>query len=151
MELYPDFKELLTLFIGKKIDFLIIGGYALALHGYPRFTGDLDIFINNSRDNVSKIVQALDEFGFGSLGLTAEDFLQRETVIQLGVAPVRVDLLTSLSGLSWNEADSNKVIREMNGLMIPFISKSDLIQNKKASGRLQDLADIEHLQSNDRK
>ena len=109
MEVQPDFKELLALFNDHRVSYMIVGGYALAFHGAPRFTGDLDIFVQPDHENAQRIVAALAAFGFASLGLTAADFEQPDQVIQLGVAPVRVDIITSITGVSWTEAVAGKV------------------------------------------
>jgi hypothetical protein len=104
MEVQPDFRELLALFNDHRVSYMIVGGYALAFHGAPRFTGDLDTFIKPDHENALRIVAALDALGFASLGLTATDFERVDQVIQLGVSPVRIDLLTSITGVSWDEA-----------------------------------------------
>ncbi|MCX5801856.1 MAG: nucleotidyl transferase AbiEii/AbiGii toxin family protein [Candidatus Eisenbacteria bacterium] len=109
MEVVSDFKELLSLFNELRVDFVIVGGYALAFHGAPRFTGDLDVLVRPEPENARRIAEALERFGFKSAGLTAEDFLHPDRVIQLGVAPVRVDIMTSLTGVTSEEAFSGKV------------------------------------------
>jgi hypothetical protein len=109
MEVQTDFRDLLALFNAHKVDYIIVGGYALAFHGVPRYTGDIDIFIKPDSKNAKRILLALDEFGFKSLKLTIDDFVNPETVVQLGVVPVRIDLLTSLTDLSWEEAFSGRV------------------------------------------
>jgi hypothetical protein len=110
MEVQPDFKELLALFNDHRVSYVIVGGYALAFHGAPRFTGDLDIFVKPDHENATRIITALDTFGFASLGLTAVDFESPDQVIQLGVPPVRVDLITSISALSWDEVFATQVL-----------------------------------------
>ncbi len=145
MEIQRDFKELLALLNAHKVEYVVVGGYALAFHGVPRYTGDLDIFINVESHNAQKIVNALDEFGFGSLGLSKEDFSSPDTVIQLGVAPVRVDIITSLTGVSWTDAYSHRLTGRYDDLPVFFIDRGDLIKNKKSLGRHRDLADIESL------
>ena len=143
--LNPDFKELLRLFNSKEVEYLVVGGYAMAAHGYPRYTGDIDIWIWTNSDNARKILGALDEFGFGNLGLQESDFLKSEQVIQFGFAPARVDILTDIDGVSFRDCWARKVMLDFDGLAVPFIGKADLIQNKKASNRLQDQADLEKL------
>ena len=110
MEVQPDFKELLALFNDHRVSYVIVGGYALAFHGAPRFTGDLDIIVKPDHENATRIITALDTFGFASLGLTAVDFESPDQVIQLGVPPVRVDLITSISALSWDEVFATQVL-----------------------------------------
>ena len=109
MEVQPDFRDLLELFNRHQVEFMLVGGYALAFHGAPRYTGDMDIFVHTSSTNAMRIMEALNEFGFGSAGLTPEDFQSENTLVQLGVPPVRVDIVTSLTGISWEDAYANRV------------------------------------------
>jgi hypothetical protein len=141
----PDFKGLLELFNAHRVDYLIIGGYALAFHGAPRFTGDLDLFVHPTPDNAARIIAALTAFGFGSLGLTPVDFTTPERVVQLGVPPVRIDLLTSISGVSWQEAVAGRVRGSYGDVPVDFIGRDQFVANKRASGRHRDLADLEAL------
>lgn len=145
MEVQPDFKELLALFNDHRVSYLIVGGYALAFHGAPRFTGDLDIFIKPDHENASRIVAALDAFGFASLGLTESDFEQPDQVIQLGVAPVRIDLITTITGVSWDEAFTGKVLSSYGDVPVHYIGRQQFVLNKRATGRKRDLADLEAL------
>lgn len=145
MELNSDFKELFELFIGKSVKFVIVGGYALAFHGVPRYTGDIDILIAPTAENAARVVLALEEFGFSSVGLSAEDFTAEDAIVQLGHPPFRVDILTSVDGLTWDEISAECEMGIMGGLPLPVISKDHLIANKRAVGRTQDLADIEAL------
>jgi len=109
MEIHPDFKDLLVLFNTHHVEYMIVGGYALAFHGAPRYTGDIDLYVNPDQDNAQRIMAALEEFGFGSVGLAATDFDHPNQVIQLGVPPVRIDIITSVSGFSWEEAYTGRV------------------------------------------
>ncbi|MDH4162764.1 MAG: hypothetical protein OEW15_08740, partial [Nitrospirota bacterium] len=109
MEANKDFKELLALFNAREVDYMIVGAHALAFHGSPRYTGDLDIFVRPDEENGNKILQALNDFGFGSLGLTLEDVSLAGKVVQLGHPPLRIDLVTSITGISWNEAAENRI------------------------------------------
>lgn len=145
MEAQPDFKELLILFNANKVEYLIVGGYALAFHGQPRYTGDIDIFVRPDQANARRVMAALRAFGFESEGLTAEDFEKPDKVVQLGVPPVRVDLITSLSGVSWEEAFSGRAAGFYDDLPVFFIGLNEFILNKKTTGRKKDLADIEAL------
>lgn len=145
MDVYPDFKELLALFNKHHVEYLVVCGYALAFHGAPRFTGDLDLLIHANQENAERILTSLDEFGFGKLNLETNDFIKPGQVIQLGVPPVRVDLLTSIDGVSWSEASTNRVEGVYGNVLVNFIGRDDFITNKKTSGRQQDLADIEAL------
>jgi len=145
MEAQKDFKELLELFKGHKIEYMIVGAYALAYHGVPRFTGDIDIFVKPSNANAQKILSALSDFGFGSLDLKIEDFQNPDSVVQLGVPPVRIDIMTSITGVTWEEADRGKVEGLYGDIPVPFLGREQYIANKRALGRKKDLADLESL------
>ncbi|MFH1664754.1 MAG: hypothetical protein ABIA77_01255 [Candidatus Omnitrophota bacterium] len=145
METQKDFKELLELFNRHNVEYLIVGAYALAFYGCPRYTGDLDILVKPEVNNAKKILDALKEFGFGSSDINIEDLCSQEKVVQLGVPPVRVDILTSLTGLTWERVSSNKAEGEYGGIPVYFIGKNELIANKKSLGRHKDLADIESI------
>ncbi len=134
MEVQPDFKELLALFNDHRVSYLIVGGYALAFHGAPRFTGDLDIFIKPDHENASRIVAALDAFGFASLGLTESDFEQPDQVIQLGVAPVRIDLITTITGVSWDEAFTGKVLSSYGDVPVHYIGRQQFVISARPVG-----------------
>jgi len=145
MEIPKDFKELLELLNSHKVEYLIVGGYALAFYGAPRFTGDIDLLVKADSENAGRILGALEEFGFGSLKLSEADFTSPNNVIQLGVPPVRVDIMTSLTAVDWEKAQANKVQANYGGTPTYFISKADFIANKRALGRKKDLADLEAL------
>ena len=145
MEVQPDFRELLALFNAHNVEYLIVGGYALAFHGAPRFTGDLDILVRPDSANAQRILAALAEFGFVSLGLSTEDFVHPDQVVQLGVPPVRVDLITSLTGVSWEEAFAGRVAGQYGDIPVYYIGREQFIANKRATGRRRDLADLEAL------
>lgn len=145
MEIRNDFKELLELFNKNKVEYLIVGGYALAFHGAPRFTGDIDLFVRPVNENAERILAALHEFGFGSLDLSEDDFTTPGKVIQLGVPPIRIDIITKISGVSWEKADTSKVPGQYGQTPVYFISREDFIANKRATDRKKDAADIEAL------
>ena len=145
MEVQQDFRELLALFNAHQVDYLIVGAYALAFYWTPRYTGDLDLLIRSDQKNAERVVKALQDFGFGSLNLTAKDFVGADKVIQLGVAPVRIDILTSLSGISWEESFSNRSAGTYADLKVYYIGKTEFIRNKRATGRKRDLADLEAI------
>jgi hypothetical protein len=145
MEIRTDFKELLELFNKHKVEYLIVGGYALAFHGAPRYTRDIDLFVRPTTDNAERILAALDDFGFGSLNLSTGDFTMPGMVVQLGVPPVRIDLITRVSGVAWEKADAGKVAGFYSDVAVFFISREDFITNKKTTGRIKDAADIEAL------
>jgi hypothetical protein len=145
MEIEPDFKELLVLFNSHHVEFILVGAYALAFHGAPRFTGDMDVFVKPDAINSERVMAALTDFGFGSVGLSRNDFEKPDQVVQLGVPPVRIDLITGISGLSWNAVDADAVLADLEGVPVRFISRHHFVINKRASGRKKDLADIEAL------
>lgn len=144
--LSPDFKEFVQLLNQHDVRYLIVGGYAVGIHGHPRYTGDLDIWLFSSAENAGKIIQSIQEFGFGALPITAADLQQEGMVIQLGHPPLRIDLLTSIDGVNFDDCYTNRKVVGIDGLPVNFIGYHDLIKNKKASGRHQDLGDIENLQ-----
>jgi hypothetical protein len=145
MELNPDFQEFLRSFVSHDVRFLIVGGYALAAHGHPRYTKDLDVWVWMDPSNSARIISALEQFGFGELGLTPGDFEEPDVVVQLGREPQRIDILTFATGLVFDEAYEHRVEIDIGGLSVPFISPEDLRTNKLATGRLRDLADAAEL------
>ena len=145
MEVQQDFKDLFALFNAHKVDYLIVGAYALAYHGAPRYTGDMDILVRPSPENARRILKALEAFGFGSVGLTAEDFTVPGKVVQLGVPPVRIDIVTAITGVSWEEAAAGRVKGNYGDTVVNFIGKEEFIRNKQALGRKRDQADLEAL------
>jgi hypothetical protein len=145
MEVQQDFRDLLALFNAHGVDYLIVGAYALAYHGAPRYTGDMDVLVRPDLENASRILSALDEFGLGSLGLTKEDFTAPDKVIQIGVIPVRIDIVTSITGVSWEEAKKGRVAGAYGDLAVYYIGKEQFIQNKLTLGRKKDLADLEAI------
>ena len=145
MKLQKDIHEFIALLLSRKVEFLLVGGYALAFHGAPRFTEDIDFLVLLSHENAGKLVALLDEFGFGELGLSSEDFLDADQVIQLGRAPNRIDLLTGISGVTCDQAWNSRIVANFDGLEIPVIGKLALEANTMATGRPQDLADVARL------
>ena len=146
IQLPQDFKELLQLLNSKRIEYLVIGGYAVAFHGHPRATGDIDIWIAISKDNAHKTVEVLKEFGFNTPDLKDNLFLKKRQNIRMGNPPLRIEILTSIDGVEFSECYKNRKTATIDNIEINFISLPDLKTNKKASGRLQDLADIESLE-----
>lgn len=146
MELHKDFKEFIKSLNAHKVDYLIVGDYAMALYGCPRFTGDIDFFIKPDPANARRVVAAISDFGFSSLDITEQDFIQPEQVIQLGVPPVRIDIVTSISGVSWDEAAADGQEALLGDLRCRFIGKQQFIKNKRKIGRYKDLADIESIE-----
>jgi hypothetical protein len=141
----PDFLELLKLLDEEKVEYLIVGGYAVAAHGHPRFTHDLDIWVNPTLSNGKKVVAALDKFGFGSLGLKPSDFVPPDTAIQLGYPPERVIFVTELDGLTFKDSYPRRVERVEKKVPVYYIDLRSLITSKKLTGRPQDLEDAEFL------
>jgi hypothetical protein len=140
-----DFKEFVELLIKNKAEYLIVGGYAVGVHGHPRYTGDLDIWLNPTKENASKILICINQFGFSSFGLKEDDFIKEGNIIQLGYPPLRIDLLTQIDGVTFNDCFQNKTQVEIEDLLVNFIGYNDLLKNKKESGRLRDLDDIDQL------
>jgi hypothetical protein len=145
MKLHKDIREFIELCLSRKVDFLLVGDYALAFHGAPRFTEDIDFMVLVSHENADKIFGVIQTFGFANTGITRDDFLEAAQVIQLGRAPHRIDLLTGISGVTWEEAWASRVPVFLDGLAIQAIGKEELIRNKKATGRPQDFADVTRL------
>ena len=146
MALNPDFKEFIQLLNAHNVRYLVVGGYAVAFHGHPRNTKDIAIWVWLDAANAEKMVQALDEFGFRSLGLTPADFLVDDQIIQLGYSPVRIDLFTTLPGVSFEECFPSRVEAQIGDTLVNFIDLENLKRNKRASGRPQDLADLANLE-----
>jgi predicted nucleotidyltransferase len=144
--LNQDFKEFIQLLNDNQVRYLVVGGYAVALHGYPRYTKDIDVWIELAQKNALHIVKALEQFGFASLGLTESDFLVEDQIIQLGYAPNRIDIITTLPGVTFAECYDKRLSVEIDGVKVNFIDLDNLRKNKKATGRLQDLADLENLE-----
>ncbi len=146
MILEKDFEDFLKLLNKYNVAYMIVGGYALALHGKPRHTGDLDIWIDVSEDNAAKLVLVLHEFGMGSIGLEKEDFLKPGFMSQIGYPPLRIDILNSIDGVSFSEAILGmQIIHLDDDLFLNYIGLDDFLTNKQASGRKQDLADIREI------
>ena len=144
-----DFEELFACLTRRSVKALVVGGYAVAFHGQPRFTKDIDVFIEPSPDNAERLVAALVDFGFGGLGLTPADFTVPGRIVQLGVAPNRVDLLTAIDGVTFEEAWRHRVRGPFGSQTVDYIGLADLIQNKQASARPQDLLDVVDLEAQD--
>ena len=146
MILSPDFKEFLQLLNKNDVRYLVIGGFAVAFHGYPRFTKDIDIWLWLDPENAKRVVKTLKDFGFGSLDLTEKDFLEPDVIIQLGYPPNRIDLLTTASGVDFMDSYQARIEESVDGVTLPFIDLQNLKKNKRSSGRAQDVADIENLE-----
>jgi hypothetical protein len=143
--LNQDFKEFAGWLNACGVEYLVVGGYALAAHGHPRYTGDIDFWVAPSLANIDRVLDALHRFGFGSLGLTAADFAP-DTVIQLGQPPRRIDLLTGIDGVDFAACWHRRETLMLDGVHLDFIGLEDFKANKRAAGRLKDLADLEALE-----
>jgi hypothetical protein len=141
-----DFREFIESLNANDVRYLVVGGYAVAFHGHPRYTKDLDIWIELDPGNAARIIRALRDFGFGSLGLTEQDFLTPDQVVQLGYPPYRIDLLSTLAGVDFAACYAQRVETDIAGARVPFIDVASLRKNKQAVGRHQDLADLENLE-----
>ena len=145
MNIHPDFEELLRLLEEHGVDYMIVGGYAVAYHGYPRFTKDIDVFFDSSDDNVDRLRNALIAFAFREEELPREAFTTKGHVLTFGVAPTRVDLINDIDGITYDEARPNAVRGTYGGVTVTFIGFNDLIRNKRSTPRTRDKADVEEL------
>ena len=146
MVLNQDFKEFVQSLNDNGVRYLVVEGYAVALHGYPRYTKDIDVWVEMSAENATRIVKALDQFGFGSLALKESDFVVPDQIIQLGYPPRRIDILTTLPGVEFSECYPSHTTVDVEGVSVNFIDLENLRKNKRATGRHQDLADLENLE-----
>jgi len=145
MDLSKDLSEFIRLLNLNNVEYVVVGGYAQAYHGRPRFTGDIEVLVRPSAENAARLQSALSQFGFGGLGLRDQDFIREGQVIQPGVAPNRIDILTSLTGCNFGDVWTSRIPGKISDLPVNFISKEQYIRNKRAVGRPQDLADLEAL------
>jgi hypothetical protein len=145
MPLSKDLREFIELLTTNGVEFLVVGGFAVAWHGHPRFTADIDFLIRPDPTNAGLVVKSLRDFGFGSVGIVADDLCRADQILQLGVKPNRIDLITSIAGLSFEEAWESRVKGTIDAVPVWFIGRESLIRNKEASGRPQDLADADAL------
>lgn len=147
MEHFEDFEEWFASLNQNKVDYLVIGGYAVAHHGHPRYTADIDIYYRIGPDNAERIVQALKDFGFGSLDISPADLQRPGTVIQLGNPPEQIDLLNRITGLEWEQATADRSPGFYGKIPVDYLGLTALLQNKRATGRGKDLGDVEELTS----
>ena len=144
--LNSDFRDILSAFCEEKVEFMLVGAYAVAAHGLPRATGDIDLWIKSSAENADRVWVALTKFGAPLSDLSKQDFITPGNVVQLGAAPGRIDILTQITSVDYQDADREKLLIEIEGINVPVIGLSQLIQNKTAVGRPQDKADVARLQ-----
>ncbi|MGH8558904.1 MAG: hypothetical protein ACRESZ_15915 [Methylococcales bacterium] len=149
MNIHPDFEELLRLLEEHSVSYMIVGGYAVAYHGYPRFTKDLDVFFDSSNDNIGRLREALLAFAFSEESLPYEAFATKGNVLTFGVAPTRVDLINDIDGLTYDEAKPNIIRGTYGRVQVTFIGIDDLLKNKRSTPRAKDKADVEELTQQD--
>ena len=145
IHLPPDFKELLNSFNAQQVEYLLIGGYAVGYYGYPRATADMDIWVAVYPENAEKIVTVLKEFGFDVPELSTELFLKEDQIVRMGLPPIRIEIVTSISGVHFPECFAERVVANLDGVDVNIISIKHLIINKRASGRYKDLNDLDNL------
>ncbi len=145
MDLTDDYKEFIESLNAFDVRYLIVGGYAVGQHGHPRYTKELDVWVWIDKTNADNIIKALNHFGFGSLALKAEDFLSKSTIAQLGHEPDRIDIITNVNNVTFEECYDRRTIVHWKGIVVNVIGVDDLVLTKRGTGRLQDLADIEQL------
>ena len=145
MILNQNFREFIALLNANHVDYLLVGGYAVVFHGYPRLTGDMDIWVRPDKENAPRIIRALAEFGFASLGLRAEDFTSENNIVQFGYPPLRIDVMTAIDGVNFEECFARRLVSDVSGITVNVIHLDDLKTNKRSTGRFKDLNDIEHL------
>jgi len=140
-----DFEDFLKLLNSHRVEFLLIGGYAVGLHGYPRGTADLDVWVSIGHPNAERLVEALREFGFDMPNLDPSLFLEEDKLVRMGVPPLRIDILTSIAGVAFQDCFARRQVVAVGDIEVPIISLADLKANKRATGRRQDLTDVDHL------
>lgn len=145
MILAKDFEEFIGLLNKHHVKYMIVGGYALAFHGKPRYTGDIDIWIGISEQNATSLLKAIKDFGLASLGFVKDDFLKEGFISQIGRPPLRIDILNSIDGVDFDDAYKGVQVIELEDLKVPYIGLGDFIKNKQATGRKKDLADIQEI------
>ena len=145
IELAEDLKDFLKLLNSHRVEYLLVGGYAVSYHGYPRATGDMDIWIALNKKNAEKVATVLSEFGFSEYDISADLFLQKNKIFRMGYEPLRIELLTTISGVDFDDCYQNRIEDTLEGIKINIINLTNLKKNKKASGRYKDLNDLEHL------
>jgi hypothetical protein len=150
MDLNKDFRDLCALLNAKNVEYLIVGGYAVAFHGAPRFTGDIDLFFRPAEENMKRMLEAVREFGFPTADVTTEMLLERNTIVQLGRVPRQIHLMCSVSGVGWETAWVSRISGTYMDAKVFYIGREALIANKRACGRPKDLADVEALTGGDR-
>jgi uncharacterized nucleotidyltransferase DUF6036 len=144
-KLQTDLREFIELLNSHHVEYVVVGGHAVAFHGHPRFTGDMDFLIRPTPDNARRVLNVLDEFGFGGLGISEEDLIETGRVVQLGRPPNRIDILTSISGVDFNAAWRSRIEAMLDDQSVGLLGWEELLKNKRAAGRPKDLADVAKL------
>jgi predicted nucleotidyltransferase len=139
------FQDFLGLLEKHRVEYVVVGGYAVGVHGFPRYTGDMDVFVAISRENAGRLLNVFAEFGFASLNLKAEDFLEPDTVVEVGREPMKIQVLTGIDGISFDQCRADRILVDVSGLQVPFIGFDALLANKAASPRSKDRIDLEEL------
>ena len=147
MKLQHDLREFVGLLNSLEVEYVVVGGHAVAYHGHPRFTGDIDLYLRPTHENALRVLEVLRRFGFSGLSVSPDDFIRPDSVVQLGRPPNRIDLLTSISGVEFEEAWAGAAPGELDGLSVKFLGLDALLKNKRASGRSQDIADVARLEA----
>jgi hypothetical protein len=145
--LQKDLREFIESFVSRNVEFLVVGAHAVAFHGHPRFTGDIDLLVRPTKENAERVMAALDAFGFSSPGLSAADFVDPDAVVQIGRPPNRIDLLTAISGVGFDEAWAGRCAGSLSGVPVSFLGYESLLKNKQATGRSKDAEDVARLRA----
>ena len=146
MKLDKNLREFIELLNSRGVEYLVVGGHAVAFHGHPRFTADIDFFVAISPVNAEKLIDVLNAFGFSALGLKKEDFLEQGSIVQLGYPPNRIDIVTGIEAVAFTEAWNQRILGTLGGIPVQFIGRDLLLKNKRAAGRPKDLADADALE-----
>jgi len=149
MEVAPDFDEFIACLTAHGVEFVIVGAYALAYHGTPRFTGDLDVLVRPTLDNAARLLSALDAFGFPGTALTSQGIVEERRMIEMGVPPVQIHVMSAISGVDWTDVWDRRVEGLFGARTVPYIGRDTLVRNKRAAGRPKDLADVDALEGGD--
>ncbi len=145
MDLAPDFSEFFGLLTEHRVEFVVVGAYALALHGAPRYTGDMDLLVRPTHDNATRLIRAIQDFGFPTGALSPDSIVATSCLIQMGTPPVQLHIMSAIDGVSWESVWAGREVTTLDAIEVSFIGRQEFLQNKRAAGRAKDLADIEAL------
>jgi len=149
LDLAPDFDEFCALLLDRRVEFVVVGAHALAVHGAPRFTGDLDVLVRPSVENAERLLAAIHSFGFPDIPMTAAQLVEPRTVLEMGVPPVQIHVMSGVDGVTWDEVWNGRMDAPFGSRIVPFIGRAEFLKNKRAAGRPKDLADIAALSDTD--